>query len=106
MLTYRARKGSPCYRVSPEYSHLHLDCRDRQEQDDLICSSFSHTVNGGSMRAKMSISNLSVPLDKIKNIGGKNEPGQAGHKFTLSFQVKVQRRPFGTLGVLSGEGID
>jgi hypothetical protein len=58
------------------------------------------------MRAKMSISNLSVPLDKIKNIGGKNIPGQAGHYFTLSFQVKVQPRPFGTLGVLSGEGID
>src|ERR1700730_4578308 len=35
MLTYRAPKGSPCYRVSPENRHLHLDCRDRQEQDDL-----------------------------------------------------------------------
>ena len=58
------------------------------------------------MRAKMSISNLSVPLDKIKNIGGANIPGRAGHSFTLSFQVKVQPRPLGTLGVLSGESID
>jgi hypothetical protein len=58
------------------------------------------------MRAKMSISNLSVPVDKIQNIGGANSTGQAGHSFMLSFQVKVQPRSLGTLGVLSGEGID
>jgi hypothetical protein len=58
------------------------------------------------MRAKMSISNLSVPLEKIQDIGGANSTGQAGHSFRLSFQVKVLPRTLGTLGVLSGEGID
>jgi hypothetical protein len=54
------------------------------------------------MKAKMSILNVSVPVNKIVPYGG---PGisPAGHNFNFLASVKVTPR---TMGGLSGEGID
>ena len=50
----------------------------------------------------MTISEISIPLDKIKRTGGAGQ-GTIGHDFNLRARLRVSRR---TMGTLSGDGID
>jgi hypothetical protein len=55
------------------------------------------------MKARMTISNLSIPTERITMVGGRLTTEPAGHHFDLSFRVEVKPR---TLGRMSGEDID
>lgn len=49
------------------------------------------------MKARMTISNLSVPLERIKPIGGRFSTTTAGHQFDLTFRVEVKAPMLGKL---------
>jgi hypothetical protein len=57
------------------------------------------------MKAKMTISSLSVPQERIQTVGGRLLSEPAGHHFFLSFRVKV--KPLKIAGLkLSGDEIE
>ncbi|MEM5314898.1 hypothetical protein [Paraburkholderia sp. JHI869] len=49
------------------------------------------------MKARMTISNLSVPVERIKTKGGPSSTGAAGHEFDLAFRVEVKAPLLGKL---------
>jgi hypothetical protein len=55
------------------------------------------------MKARMTISNLSIPFDRITMVGGRLSTEPAGHHFDLSFRIEVKPRTFGPV---SGDEID
>jgi hypothetical protein len=57
---------------------------------------------GKMLKAKMTISEISIPLDKVSRSGGAGA-GTIGHAFSLRARLKVSKR---TMGSLAGEGID
>ncbi len=49
------------------------------------------------MKSRMTISNLSVPLERIKPVGGRFSTTAAGHQFDLTFRVEVKAPVLGRL---------
>jgi hypothetical protein len=57
---------------------------------------------GKMLKAKMTISDISIPQDKVSQSGGAGA-GTIGHVFSVRARLKVSKR---TMGSLAGEGID
>jgi len=49
------------------------------------------------MKARMTISNLAVPVERIKPIGGRSSTATAGHQFDLTFRAEVKAPMLGKL---------